>query len=104
MYLQWVGRCVRSIIRTRCVADLHRQPIDLAMRQLEKFVEQAELVHELERRRMHGIAAEIAEKVRVLFQHHHANARARQKKAKHHSGRSAARDAACVVVTLFVMV
>jgi RecA-family ATPase len=43
---------------------------------------------------MHGIATKIAEKVGVLFQHHHANAGPRQKKAEHHSGRSAARDAA----------
>ena len=76
------------------VADLAGEPLDLLVRQLEKLVEQAELVHQLERRGMHGVAAEIAKEVLVLFQHHDVHAGARQQKAEHHAGRSAAGDAA----------
>jgi hypothetical protein len=36
----------------------------------------------------------------VLFQHHHANSRPRQKKAEHHSGRSAAGDAALRILRI----
>jgi hypothetical protein len=42
---------------------------------------------------MHGIAAKIAEKIRMLFQDDDAHSGAREEKAEHHSGRSAADDA-----------
>ena len=45
------------------IADLQRQPINFAMRQLKKLVEQAELANELKGGRMHGIAAKVAEKI-----------------------------------------
>ncbi len=90
-----VRRQVREIDdRQRLVADLHAQAFQLLMRQLEEFVEQAELLHDFERREMDGVAAEIAKEVGVLFQHHHIDAGARQQKAEHHPGRSAAGDAA----------
>src|SRR5713101_6504510 len=37
------------------------------MRQFQEFVEQSELVHELERGRMNGVAAKIAIEIGVLF-------------------------------------
>ena len=64
------------------------------MRLLEKFIEQPEFVHQLQRRRMDGVAAKIAQEIGVLFQHDDVDAGARQQKAEHHAGRSAAGDAA----------
>jgi hypothetical protein len=75
-------------------ADLAGQMIDARMRQPEKFLEQAEFMHQLERRRMDGVAAEVAQKVGVLLQHRHADAGTRQQKAEHHAGRAAADNAA----------
>ena len=75
-------------------ADLGGQRFDLLMRQFQELVEQAEFVHQLERRRMDRIAAEVAEEIGVLLQHHDANAGARQQESKHHPGRAAAGDAA----------
>ena len=46
--------------------------------QLEKFVQQAELADHVERRRMNGVAAEIAQKVLVLLQHDDIDAGPRQ--------------------------
>ena len=43
---------------------------------------------------MHGVAAEVAQEVLVLFQHHHGHAGTRQQEAEHHPGRPAARNAA----------
>jgi len=48
------------------------------MRQFEKLVEQAELADDLERRGVNGIAAEIAEKIRMLFKDHHLDTDARE--------------------------
>src|SRR5258708_6738035 len=48
---------------------------NLLVRPLEKLVEQAQLVHHLQRGRMDGVAAEISQKVGVLFQHDHIDAR-----------------------------
>ena len=75
-------------------ADLTAETLDARMRQLQEFIEQAELVHQFERRGMDGVAAEIAQEVGVLFQHGDGDAGARQQKAEHHAGRSAAGDAA----------
>ena len=43
---------------------------------------------------MHGVAAEIAEEIRVLFQHRDIDAGASEEKAEHHAGRAAAGDGA----------
>ena len=75
-------------------ADLAAEPLDARMRQLEELVEQAELVHQFQRRGMDGVAAEIAQEIGVLFQHRDGDAGARQQEAEHHPGRSAAGDAA----------
>jgi hypothetical protein len=77
------------------VADLAAEVIDARMRQLEKVVEQAELVHQFQGRGMDGVAAEIAQEIGVLFQHRDAHAGARQQIAEHHAGGSAADDASC---------
>jgi hypothetical protein len=75
-------------------ADLSGQSLHARVRQFEKCVEQAELVHQLERGRMNCVAAEIAQEVGVLLQYGDGHAGARQQKAEHHPGRSAADDAA----------
>ena len=75
-------------------ADLRRQRFDFLMRQLQEFIDQAELEHQFERRRMNRVAAEIAEEIGVLLQHHDMNAGARQQESEHHSGGAAAGDAA----------
>ena len=94
MNLQCVGSMSKSPMVTRSSPICMRDVVDLLMRQLEELVEQAELVHHLQRRGMHGVAAEIAQEVGVLFQHRHRDAGARQQKAEHHAGRPAAGDAA----------
>ena len=43
---------------------------------------------------MHGVAAKIAEEIRMLFQHHDIDPGAAEQIAQHHAGRSAADDAA----------
>ena len=94
MNLQRVGRCEKSAIVTRsspiCAAELAH----LLMRPLEELVEQPELVHDLERRGMDGVAAEVAEEIGVLLQHRHLDAGAGEQKPEHHAGGSAAGDAA----------
>ena len=62
------------------------------VRQLEKFVEQSQLVHQFERGRMDRVAAKIAIEISVFFQHDDVDACACQKKPGHHSGRAAADD------------
>jgi hypothetical protein len=42
---------------------------------------------------MHGVAAEVAEEIRVLLQHHDIDAGAPQEIAEHHARRPAADDA-----------
>ncbi len=53
----------------RGLADLAAETLDARMRQLEEVVEQAEFVHQFQRRGMDGVAAEVAQEVGVLFQH-----------------------------------
>ena len=95
MKRQRVGRCVKSASTTSIVAD--HPPYDLAhllMRQLQELIEQAKLVHDLERRGMDGVAAEVAQEVGVLLQHHDIDAGAGEQIAEHHAGRPASGDAA----------
>ena len=75
-------------------ADLRGQRFDLLMRQLQEFIDQAEFEHQLERRGMNRVAAEIAKEIGVLLQHHDVNAGARQQESEHHPGGAAAGDAA----------
>ena len=83
-----VGELVSAVLPNRAASAL-----DLLVRQLEELLQQAELVHQLERRRMDGVAAEVAQEVGVLLQHHDVDARARQQQPQHHAGGPAANDA-----------
>ena len=60
------------------------------MRPLQEVFEQTELVHHLQRRGMHRVAAEIAQEVAVLLEHDDVDARARHQQPKHHPGGTAA--------------
>ncbi len=62
------------------------------MRQLQEFLEQTELVHELEGRGMNGVATEVAMEIGVFLQHHDFHSGAREQERGHHSGGAAAND------------
>ena len=66
------------------VTDLNGEPLEFLMRYFEELVEQTELIHQLERRGMYGVAAKIAEKIGMLLQNDHVDAGAGEKKAQHH--------------------
>jgi hypothetical protein len=76
------------------IAELGVHFLQLLMRQLQEAVDQAEFVHHLKRRGMHGVAAKIPEEIRVLFQHDRLDTGAAEQIAQHHAGRPAADDAA----------
>ena len=80
--------------RHALVADLAADLAHFLMRPLQKALEPAELVHHFQCRRMHGVAAEIAQEIAVLFEDDDVDAGPREQHAEHHAGRSAARDAA----------
>jgi len=78
-------------------ADLAVEGRDLVMGQLQEILEQAQLVHHLQRRGVNGVAAEVAQEIGMLLQHQHLDAEARQEQAQHHAGGAAAGDAAAYV-------
>src|SRR5438445_1229810 len=73
-------------------SDLTGECAHLRVRQLQELVDDAELVENLERGRMHRVAAKVAEKVRVLFEHRDADARASEQQPEHHAGGTTAGD------------
>ena len=72
----------------------HGEAGDLLVRECEELVEEAELVEELERGGMDGVAAEVAEEVFVLFEHGDVDAGAGEEEAEHDAGGASADDAA----------
>ncbi len=76
------------------LAELGAEARHFLVRQLQEFIEQAKLVHDVQRRGMDGVAAEVAQEVGVLLQHDGPDAGARQQEAQHHAGRAATHDAA----------
>ena len=62
-----VGRCVKSASWNMVIADLAGERAHLAVRPGEERIEQAEFVHHLHGRRMHGVAAEVAQEVARAF-------------------------------------
>ncbi len=61
---------LRSAIRIEVPPNIAVHFLQLLMRQFQESVDQAEFVHHLKRRGMHGVAAKIPEKIGVFFQHH----------------------------------
>src|SRR5262245_49259118 len=76
------------------LTDLRVELVYFLMRQPEKLLEHAQLVHHLKSRWMNGIAAKIAQEITMLFQHQDLDARTRQQVRQHHACRTAATDAA----------
>jgi hypothetical protein len=76
------------------LAELGAELRHFLVRQLQEFVEQAKLVHHVQRRGMDGVTAEVAQEVAVLLQHDAFHPGARQQEAQHHAGRAATHDAA----------
>jgi hypothetical protein len=76
------------------VADDAADLAHLLVRQLEKRVEESELVHHFERGGMDGVAAEVAQEIGVLLQHQDVDAGAGEQEAEHHAGRAAPGDGA----------
>jgi hypothetical protein len=64
------------------------------MRQLQKIIDQPQLLHDHQGRGMHGVAAKVAQKIRVLLQNDGLDAGPSQQKPQHHAGRSTAGDTA----------
>ena len=60
----------------------------------EEFVEKAELLEELKRGRVDGIATEVAEEVGVLFKNRYGDACTREEQTEHDARGTAADDAA----------
>ena len=88
------GRKVRKIRERHIViADLALEHAQLLMRPLEEVVEHTELMHDLERGGMDGVAAKVAEEIGVFLQHNDVDVGAGKEEAEHHAGRSAAGDA-----------
>src|SRR6266481_2249172 len=78
------------------ISDGYNLPVDhgaqlshFLMRLLQEFIKQAEFVHQLERGRMNGVAAEVAVEIGVLLKHCHLHAGPREQIARHHPRRSA---------------
>jgi hypothetical protein len=76
--------------------EAHRP--DLAVRQLEEPVRQAQLVQQLERGRMDGVAAEIAVEVAVRLQQGDGHAATCQQEGQHDPRRPAANNHAARVL------
>ncbi len=66
----------------------------LLVRQPQELLEQAELGHQLERRGMNGVAAEIAQEIGVLPEHDDVDAGTRQEEPEHEPAGPASDDAA----------
>ena len=78
-------------------ADLAAKFSHLLMRTLQELIQNAEFEHDFKRRRMNGVASEITQKIRMLFEHDNFNALARKKEAQHYTGRTASGDATASV-------
>src|SRR5713101_7796312 len=83
-----VRKCYRRI------AELRAEHARFLMRQLQKVIEDTEFVHHFERRRMNGVAAEVAQKIGVLLEHENVDPGPREQKREHHPRGSATRDTA----------
>jgi hypothetical protein len=59
----------------------------------QKHFEDAEFVHDFERGRINGVAAEIAQEVCMLFENYDVDSRAGKQEAKHHAGWATAGNA-----------
>src|SRR5262245_3173598 len=75
-----VGACDLLIV------EHYLHPAQFLMRQAQELIEHPQLMHQLQRGRMYGVAAKVAEEVSVFFKDHHLNAGAGEQQPKHHTG------------------
>jgi len=68
----------------RLPTDLGADWTDFLMRALQKLFKQTQLVHRFKRRGMNRVAAEIAQKIRVLLQNQDIDSCACEQEAQHH--------------------
>jgi hypothetical protein len=64
------------------------------MRPGEKLIVQSKLVHDLQRRRVDGVSAEITQKIGMLLENQNLDTLPGEKISQHHTGRAAPDDAA----------
>src|SRR5579863_2086430 len=76
------------------VVDLRADLRQLLMGTSQELVQNAELVHKLERRGMDGVAAEITQEILVLFENCYFDSSPGEQETQHHPRRSSARDTA----------
>jgi hypothetical protein len=74
------------------VGDPRGQMVDLVVRPPQELLQEAELVHQLQRRGMDGVAAEIAQEIAMLLEHERGDAGPREQQPRHHPRRPAAGD------------
>src|SRR5439155_16142354 len=70
---------------------LFRSLADLLVRKLQEVVEQPQLVHDVERRRVDRVAPEVPEEIGVLLEHEDGDAGARQDRTVHRAVREVGR-------------
>src|SRR5215471_14187750 len=90
-----VGRQMCEVCqRNKLIANLAADLSDFLVRSFEKLIEQAEFIDHFESRRMDRVAAKVAEKIGVLFEHDYIDTCPREQKPEHYTGRSTADNAA----------
>src|SRR6185369_8194759 len=70
--------------RNQLVAKLSGKLADLLMRACQKSIEQTELVHDFQSRRMNRVAPKVTQEIGMLFQHYDVDSGARQQVPEHH--------------------
>ena len=93
MYWQTVGKPLKST-ENRNAAEARIEPARLLVGEGEERLQEAELMHQLQRRGMDRIAAEIAKEISVFLENDDIDSGPRQQEAEHHPGRPAAGDRA----------
>ena len=73
------------------------QTAHLVVRTRQEGVKQPQVGHDLQGRRMDGVAPEVAQEVGVLLEHRHVDAGTHEQQREHQPGRAAADDAAAGV-------
>ena len=66
------------------ISDYPANRCQLLVRQLQKVVQEVQLIEKLQRGRMDGIAPEITEEIAMLLEHDHLHTGASQQIAQHH--------------------
>jgi hypothetical protein len=76
------------------VADLCPERTHFLMGSLQEFFEDAELMHDLERRRVNRITAEVTQKIAMLFENEDSDPGSGQQQRQHHPGGAPSDNAA----------